>query len=160
MKSQLRDIMALLIQLYPESVKQELSNARLTKMVYLVDWHHALTTERQATSIEWYFDNYGPFVWDVYETASSCSDVFSIEFGKNYLGGEKKLIKLKEHHAPLEALPKSVQDSVRHVVVVCSRLYWDDFMQLVYSTDPVLQTERYNKLDLVQASKRRKETGK
>jgi len=57
------DILAYILNRYPHA--QEMSNARITKMVYLADWKHAIDSHRQISSINWVFNNYGPFVWDV-----------------------------------------------------------------------------------------------
>ena len=59
----LLNVVTYLVKNYP--VEDHLSNARVTKMVYLADWFHALNHQKQITSIKWYFDNYGPFVWDI-----------------------------------------------------------------------------------------------
>ncbi len=49
--TELKDVMAYIIANYP--FKGELSNARLTKMVYLTDWKNALLSGRQVTDISW-----------------------------------------------------------------------------------------------------------
>ena len=36
----------------------ELPNARITKLVYLLDWEYSLKYGRQLTNIEWFFDYY------------------------------------------------------------------------------------------------------
>jgi len=65
--SKLSTVLRFLCEKYP--LKNELSNARLTKMVYLADWRSALMYGNQITDIEWYFDNFGPYVHDVVNTA-------------------------------------------------------------------------------------------
>ncbi len=57
--AQIKDIVIHILKNYPH--KDELSNARVTKLVYLADWRHVLETKEQISSIKWYFDNYGPF---------------------------------------------------------------------------------------------------
>ena len=59
------DIILYILKNYPH--KNELSNARLTKMIYLIDWRSAFDNGKQITNIKWYFDNYGSFVHDVEE---------------------------------------------------------------------------------------------
>ena len=75
--AKLKDVMAYLIKNYPENIRHEMSNARLTKMVYLADWHRVLKSDKQITNIDWYFDNYGPFVHDIERKAASCDNIFS-----------------------------------------------------------------------------------
>ena len=64
--SKLVDIAGYLVANYP--YPGQLSNARLTKMIYLADWYHTVLTGRRLTEINWYFDHYGPYVKDVFES--------------------------------------------------------------------------------------------
>lgn len=144
--AELADVMAYLIKQYPMS--HELSNARLTKMVYLADWHQAINHGRQVTSIKWYFDNFGPFVKDVEHTALIRDDLFSIDLGSNMYGQPKKQFALRDpRYAP--TLTAEEKASIDHIISVTRRLYWDDFIKLVYSTHPVASSQRYSFLDLV-----------
>lgn len=144
----LTDVMAYLIQNYPSHMNHELSNARLTKMIYLADWHQAITQGRQMTDIKWYFDNFGPFVRDVERNALLNDDVFSIDLGSNMYGQPKKQFSLRDpKYAP--RLTSDEKVSLDHIISVTKRLYWDDFIKLVYSTHPVASSQRYSFLDLV-----------
>ena len=53
--TELKEVISYLVSKYPH--KDELSNARLTKMIYLADWRHAITQGNQITDIRWFFDN-------------------------------------------------------------------------------------------------------
>lgn len=146
----LKDVMAYIIQHYPHS--EELSNARLTKMVYLSDWHQSINLKRQITSIEWYFDNYGPFVWDIDKEAKANPDLFRIQSTNNYYGGNKSLYTLRtENYKP--SLSKEESSSIDHVIEETKRLHWRQFINLVYSTYPIISSEKYSKLNLVEKAK-------
>ncbi len=146
--AELKDVMAYLISNYPKSIRYELSNARLTKMVYLADWHRALNSGEQITDIEWYFDNYGPFVHDIEREAATNTKIFSINLGNNMHGQPKKAISLKrEGYEPI--LSEKERRSLDHIIEITQKLYWDDFIKLVYSTHPVASSERYSFLNLV-----------
>ena len=67
MQNSLREIIAYILRFYVN--KEELSKYRLTKLVYLCDWCYAVSRGKQITNIHWFFDNYGPFVWDVIDIA-------------------------------------------------------------------------------------------
>lgn len=144
----LHDVMAYIIKQYPDSMGHELSNARLTKMVYLSDWHMALNAGRQISEIRWYFDNFGPFVRDVEVTAAARNDLFSVDVGFNPFGNRKKTFSLKNpgYEAKLTSQEKA---SIDHIIGVTKKLFWDDFIKLVYSTHPIASSERYTYLDLV-----------
>ena len=128
-------------------MSDELSNARLTKMVYLADWKHALENGTQITNIDWYFDNYGPFVRDVEATALKNPQLFKVHSTTNMYGQYKKTFSLKdEGYAP--NLKRSELDALDHIINVTKILYWKDFIKLVYSTHPIASSERYTHLDL------------
>lgn len=144
--AELKDIMAYLIANYPETMQDELSNARLTKMVYLADWHQCLNGGGQISSVNWYFDNYGPFVWDIKETAEKHPDIFKIESKMNFFGSPKSVFSLVgEYEAELN---ESEKKSLDHIIGVTSQKYWNDFIRLVYSTYPISSSERYTFLNL------------
>lgn len=148
--AELHDVMAYIIQNYP--TKHELSNARLTKMVYLADWKQAISTGRQISPIHWYFDNFGPFVRDVETTAAFRDDLFATDLGSNMYGQPKKSFTMKDlGYRP--KLDSSEQAAIDHIIEVTKRLYWNDFIKLVYSTHPIASSERYSYLDLAQKAK-------
>ena len=148
----LRDIVAYILKMYPEQMRDELSNARVTKMVYLADWHSCLRDKGQLSNIKWYFDNYGPFVHDVLREAEINSDIFAVETTTNAYGSPKKLIVLKRHDFE-PRLTESEKKSLDHVIEKSSNLFWSDFIKLVYSTFPVASSERYTFLNLPSLAK-------
>lgn len=155
MTDKLRSVMAYILKIYPKNMSEEMSNARLTKMVYLVDWKNTLNTGHQVTGIKWYFDNYGPFVNDVENTAKSNSDVFLIDFGSNMYGQPKKTFKLKHDDISFNLSLNEIA-SITSIVNETKKLYWREFIKLVYSTYPVASSDRYNYLDLESKAKKYK----
>ncbi|MEW4529404.1 Panacea domain-containing protein [Maioricimonas sp. JC845] len=146
----LRDIMTYLCEHYP--YKDDLSRAKLTKLVYLADWKSAIDHGRQMSNIEWYFDNYGPFVWKVWDTASENPETFEIEKSENMFGNPKHVIRLTGRAAPASLEPEE-QAVLDHVISTTKDLGWNDFIKLVYSTYPVVSSERYSQLDLVKKAR-------
>lgn len=142
----LRDALVYICEHYPHC--GELSRARLTKMVYLADWKFAIDHGRQMTDTKWYFDNYGPYVWDIWKTAESNPDVFDVQTTQNMYGDEKNLIKLRSVPKDLSLTEDDV-NTLNHVIETTRDLNWSKFINLVYSTYPVRSTERYYFLDLV-----------
>lgn len=143
----LKEIIAYILKQYP--LNNELSNARVTKLIYLADWHQAIQHGRQISSIHWYFDNYGPYVLDVQNKVSECSDLFSQKNTVNMFGSPKTVFILQkpEYEPTLEDQEKA---SINHVITQTSKLNWGDFINLVYSTYPIISSERYSHLDLVE----------
>lgn len=153
----LRDVIAFILENYPH--KKELSNARLTKLVYLSDWHFCLKKDEQITPIKWYFDNYGPFVWDVKQEVEKYPDLFTIEQTTNAHGSSKNLIKILKFPRDI-SLTDDEKESLEKIMEITKNMYWDDFIKLVYSTYPILSTERYSYLHLESLAKRYKESKK
>lgn len=146
----LKDILAYVIKKYP--YKDELSNARLTKIIYLADWKHAITYGTQVSPIRWYFDNYGPFVWDVKDTATAYQELFVAKEITNMYGGPKTTIGLI-NSGYIPAISEKEQKSLDHVIEKTNKLNWEQFIRLVYSTYPIIVSEKYTYLNLVEKAK-------
>ena len=136
--------MAYIVNKYPN--KSELSKARLTKLVYLADWFSALLDDKQMTDIEWVFNHYGPYVDDVSNIATFDSD-FSIIPEKTIYGGDKYVISYSGNDidSELSDREKAIIDAIIDKTKV---MYFNDFIDYVYSTYPVSSNERYSYLDL------------
>ncbi|NYD91639.1 Panacea domain-containing protein [Sphingomonas melonis] len=144
------DMVGYLCENYPH--KSELSKARLTKMVYLADWKASLEEGSQISEIEWKFNHYGPYVDDVVNTARSDED-FKITTEQNAYGDIKDRIVLKRTRR-WRSLTESDKAALDHVIEQTKSLYWKDFIKLVYSTFPVMVSERQSILDLPTLAKR------
>ncbi|WP_041767780.1 Panacea domain-containing protein [Pseudovibrio sp. FO-BEG1] len=142
--AQIRDILAYICKFYPH--KEELSKARVTKLIYLADWKHMLIRKKQISEIKWLFNHYGPYVSDVTDTALS-DDLFEVISDINHHGATKEVIALKNaNYKP--RLSNSEREAIQFTLDKTSSLYWNDFIDLVYSTYPIQQSERYDTLDL------------
>ena len=150
----LNDVIKYLYLNYP--YKNELSKARVVKMVYLADWKSAMLYQKQLTNINWYFNHYGPYVSDVIEAIRSDND-FTIDTQKNMYGELKELIRISEKHTQ-PTLSDSVKYVLDFVIEKTSPLSWDDFIKLVYSTYPIVTQPKYSTLDLVALAKLYTET--
>lgn len=147
----LQSLLAYICEFYPH--KRELSDARVTKMVYLADWKSALERGQQITNIQWTFNNFGPYVDDVIRTVSS-DPTFEVKLETNVFGQPKKAIKLREgcHYEPGTLTPDTTA-ILDFVIEATKGLYWKGFIDLVYATYPIATQPRYTKLDLVALAK-------
>lgn len=137
-----------LVYLLRAVYRQELPNSRLTKMVYLADWRHAIMFHRQITSICWVFNHFGPYVPDVLDAARTHPDIFAIRQGSTSFGNLKNDVRLIDP-SYVPSLEPDERVSLDHVVTSTSKLSYDEFVRLVYSTYPVLRTDRLAAMDLV-----------
>jgi hypothetical protein len=143
-----------LLKEYPH--KSELSASRLTKMIYLMDWKSSIDFGRQITDAQWHFDHYGPYVDDFVKLAKEDKDI-SVENTSNYFGGKKQLFKLSEKIEEDFSLTKEQKYIADFVINTTKQKNYEDFIQLVYSTYPVMSNDRYSDLDLVGSAVKYKE---
>lgn len=145
----LKEALAYILKHYPQHMSHELSNARVTKMLYLADWHQAIKHSRQITEIDWYFDNYGPYVNDIRAEAEANLSLFTAHYTNNMYGQPKLMLGLNDR-SYIPNIPKEVKESLDHVLEQTQKMYWDSFIKLVYSTYPVTSSDRYSSLDLIE----------
>lgn len=143
----LKEIIAYILKKYPH--KEEMSNARVTKIIYLSDWHQAIKFNRQITQINWKFDNYGPYVHDVSETVKKYNDFFNIIGTHNIFGGKKIIFTLKNGNY-IPHISQEEQESLDYIISATAHLTWDEFIRVVYSTYPIMTTERYSYINLIE----------
>jgi hypothetical protein len=143
--NRLQNILAYLCVHYPH--KGELSKARLTKLVYLADWFSALSDNQQMSNVRWLFNHYGPYVDDITLCAQS-SNQFKITAEQTLHGSTKYLI---QFHGILDSNALSARDQQILDVVIdkTKQMYFNDFIDYVYSTYPVQSKDRYSYLDLI-----------
>jgi predicted metallo-beta-lactamase superfamily hydrolase len=146
MKTVISNIIKYLLKEYPH--KAELSASRLTKMIYLMDWKSSIDYGCQITHAQWHFDHYGPYVDDFVRMAKEDKDI-SVENTSNYYGGKKQLFKLSEKFEGDFDLTKEQKEIADFVINATKKKNYEDFIQLVYSTYPVISNDRYSDLDLV-----------
>ncbi|OEF21054.1 hypothetical protein A145_04925 [Vibrio splendidus 5S-101] len=128
----------------------ELSNARITKLVYLADWYSALGDGETLTNIQWLFNHYGPYVDDVINNVKFNSS-FTVTPTQTTFGSEKSVISFRgmeiDVYGELSARTRQILDLV---IEKTKDLYFNDFIDYVYSTYPVRAQNRYAVLNLVQ----------
>jgi len=141
--NKLRDIIAHFALRYPD--KLELTNDRMTKMVYLADWLGAVNYGRTFTRVRWYFDN-GPYTKDVVNTASS-DHRLTVEKVDGFLNSPRTLIGLTDYDYMPE-LDDTCKKVLDYVISTTQSLNWDKFVDLIYSTFPIISSERHTYLEL------------
>ncbi len=126
----------------------ELSKPRLVKLIYLIDWKYTIEKGSQFTTIQWYYNHYGPYVSDVIELMKSKNEVFDVKTYNNaYEGVTDKFILLDKTIIPLESDIKEITDLfIRHTY----NLTWSNFINLVYSSFPIKSSLKYTTLNLVE----------
>lgn len=145
--NKLKSILHYIINYYPYN--GDLTKTRLTKLVYLIDWESSKKFGKQMTNIKWYFDHYGPYVSDVLDLADVDKDV-KIEKSISAFGGIKYTVRRKNEDSLLDDSGLTEEDKkiVDLVIKNTKQLTWNKFIDYVYDTEPVVNSQRYNDLDL------------
>lgn len=146
----IRDVVLYIFKNYPRP--EELSKPRFVKMIYLADWKSCLLFDKQMTSIEWFYNHYGPYVNEIVDSLRGDSD-FHIELR----GENKEIVKPVKNAKYSKELSQESKDVLDFVISKTYPLEWDEFYQLVYSTYPIVTKPKYSKLDLAKLSKEYKE---
>lgn len=142
----LKDILAYFCLNYP--YPNELSKARLVKMLYLADWKNSIEHQKQLTNTDWIFNQYGPYVNDIIETIKYDTR-FEIIDKTNSYGSPKQLIKVINNYNILN-LNEENKKILDFVINATSVLSYSDFIDLVYSTYPIKVSSKMSELNLVQ----------
>lgn len=148
--AKIKDVTAYVCATYPH--KDELSKARVTKLVYLADWKAAQKNKKQLTKIEWYFHNYGPYVDAVVESALK-DPRFDVVSTSTMYGDSKTLFTIKRDAEYRKGLSEGDRDIIDSVIDETKDLYWDSFIKHVYDTYPIRVTDRHKTLNLVSLAK-------
>lgn len=130
---------------YPD----DLTKTRITKLVYLIDWENVKEYGIQITNIEWFFDHYGPYVSDVLDEADEDKTVSIYSTISNF-GTVKYIVQPKRNKEELlyDDLTDNDKDIIDRVIDKTKNLYWNEFINYVYSTEPIKNSTRYSVLDL------------
>ena len=143
--NKLKDVVAYIYENYP--YKDELSKSRLVKLVYLSDWFGAVIYDEPLTTTDWIFNHYGPYVDKVINSLQG-DPCFSINSTHNGYGASKYLISYcggrKINLKPQE------RELIDAVINKTRGMYYNEFIDYVYSTYPVQVSNRYSKLNLIQ----------
>jgi hypothetical protein len=146
------DVATYILEKYP--MPDELSNARLTKIIYLSDWRYVLTNGNQITTIKWYYDNHGPFVWDIKDELQFHFEYIAIKETTNIFGTQKCIFELKRKY-PYN-LSDEEKKTINFVIEKTKKKNWTDFIRIVYGTYPIINSDKYSSLNLIELAKQKK----
>lgn len=142
--AQLRDVAAYLCNRYPH--KQELSKARLSKMVYLAELRSAATEGHRLTDRTWILTTQGPYLGDLEELSLQERSFRFVEATSIY-GDPMELVTVPDD----VGWPSLTEDDVRvldQVIKESAAKEWEDLYSFVCATVPPLVQEHGTTLDL------------
>ena len=98
----------------------------------------------EKSKIELLFEQRSNLLQALFEVANN-SFYFDIENTKNYYGDNKSII---VYNGPIVQLNKNTESIVQLVIDKTKNMYFNDFIDYVYSTFPIKNNNRYAILDL------------
>jgi hypothetical protein len=119
-------------------------------MVYLSDWEYARKNSSQITDIQWYFNNYGPFVDDVLNEAQSDPKI-NVTYTATMYGTPK--VQMEYVGDDVTDLTDEEKEVIDNIINETSPKYWNSFIKYVYDTFPIRNNPRYSQLDLIELAK-------
>jgi hypothetical protein len=149
MKDELLKILKYILKEYPKI--DELSKPRLVKLIFLIDWKHAIVTGEQLTKIKWINKHYGPYVEDILELIKERDDVFFLNSYKNKYGAITDKIELINKTEIIEL--GSNKEIIDFIISNTIHYNWSDFISTVLSTYPVKKYQKFTFLDLSKDAK-------
>jgi|GEM_PF-361682 len=153
-REKIRSALVTICERYP--FKVSLSNARTTKLVYLADWHMAQTQGRTITNIKWVFNHYGPWVPDVSNVINS-DPALGFDQTLNDFGSPKRVVRLTGEPYSPPTLDAEESAAIDRVIEDTRGLTFVRFIDYVYGTTPVRDSDRYDTLDLVAIARSEKQ---
>ena len=141
-------VLKYIIRNYP--YPYELTKTRTTKLVYLSDWYMAMQYGRQITDISWFFDHYGPYVSDILDEADE-DTLLRINKTVSAFGSTKYIVGAKYDKDALDYPSLSYEEQliIDRVIEDTKQMSWNEFIDYVYSTYPIVNSNKYYTLDLV-----------
>lgn len=129
-----------------------LTEQQLISYIYLCDWRHCLTNNRQITEIKW-ARNLGsrPVIGNA--TPDLWASLLAFYWDNN-----RRCIILAENDVELD-LERSELDAIAHCFGACDGMSHVELTQLVCSTHPMLTSNNFEDLDLIELSKDYKALG-
>lgn len=119
---------------------------RLIDLVYLSDWLSAIENEKQLTNISWFYDNYGPSNSALRNKIMECFTVVDEN-------GSRK-VKIPQVYESMISCPEKI--IIDKIIRLTKNKSYDDFRRYVISTYPLVASNQYSDLNLVELAKQYK----
>jgi len=136
--------------------KDELSTARLVLLVFLIDWKFAIENERQFTETKWTYEQFGPFSKDILILIKNKKDIFKIDIIKKSDGMTTERLTLKSNSV-IEIKNFEAKSAADFILENTYSMTWSEFIQLVFSSYPIISNSKNTQLDLSKDSLRFKQ---
>lgn len=129
-----------------------MTEKELTSLIYLCDWRHCLTHDKQITTIRWTREMGAiPVIGD------ASPELWASLLSFDWIN-DKRYVALIEKNIELD-LECSELDAIAHCYGACNGMNSLEFTRLVCSTHPMLVSNNYETLNLIELSRDYKAQG-
>jgi len=139
---------------YPK--KDELSSARLVLLIFLIDWKFAIENGKQFTEAKWTYEQFGPFSKDIFALIKKRNEIFKIDIPKNSDGRATERLSVKSNSI-IEVKNFEAKSAADFILANTYAMTWSEFIQLIYSSYPIISNSKNTELDLSKDSVRFKQ---
>ena len=154
----LKDLVALVISEYPKP--EDLTRARLEKLIYLADVEWAWRYGDKLTDIDWIYNDYGPFVHACDPPTGELEGEGSVKihYDQTVFGNDKRWHQWIGSEKEVGGVTPEEINVIRSVIKETWRFQFGRFVEYVYSTPPMVQANQYERHDIVRTmTKQRRE---
>jgi len=141
----LENVIHYLCYYYPST----LTRTVLVKLIYLSELEFISLYQRRMTDIQFRYDNYGPFSWEIIDTAQDLIDrgILSMEKDSNILGDERYRYRALKK-PDIKDLDEHSLKALQQVLEKFSAYTFSGLIDYVYSTAPMRYTHKGEVIDL------------
>lgn len=136
--------------------KDELSSARLVLLIFLIDWKFAIDNGKQFTEAKWVYEHFGPFSNDVFTLIRKKNDIFKVDIIKKEDGEITERLFLKSNSI-VGVKNFEAKSAADFILENTYSMTWSEFIQLVFSSYPIISNSKNTQLDLSKDSLRFKQ---
>lgn len=140
---------AIVYLLHQHPKKENLYLEQLAKILYLIDWKHTLEAARPYTDLQWVYESSGPWSDELDKIAQDDDlEVIRNAYRRNY-----DIIRLRHPGELSVSLGETAINVIGHIIRETVNLNIDEFNKLVYSTYPMVTTQRSHTINLLKAAR-------
>lgn len=141
-------ILDLVSYLCLNSFEKTLTEEKLTKLLFLLDWEYCQKYCKKIANLTWRLEKYGPQLEEPSLLPPSDSGIEVIN-GETLYGESKRIFHFSENRTPRKNLTAEELEVVNSVLEKTKNLHWDGIQKLVFSSLPIRSANYYGKLDIL-----------
>lgn len=140
--NKLKNTILYLVKRHPP--KRDLTQTRLTMLLFLIDWENTLQHREQITELSWYFGQYGPNAIDLIPEIRHSKNLY-IAVEKSNFGTDQFMIKtsIDKSLIQIEKLSTENIKIIDDIINKTKNFSWKELLDYTYNTKPIKLCKKY-----------------